>query len=262
MADYEIKLTPNLISPTTDGSLDTAILNGESLQRSAYIEVIQGSNRKVVELSDGEHFENFAHTFADLANVEATSEFFTFTVVDTTDINGPKRIIVYLKNIAESFDSNTLFWQDFILEEGGTKGFTIAGENIIVARINGVNLPEINAIGGNSYGTNEDNTALVLLGESGSPNEFEVHNDSGSDMIITLFRNERPIEQTTVITGGSRAYSFNPTFWIGATTDLEGDFDIETINTQISYLGVSTADVDVGNSGEVFSFSLNNVTYA
>ena len=34
MSNYNIKLTPNFIDPTTEGSLDSSILNGKSLQRT------------------------------------------------------------------------------------------------------------------------------------------------------------------------------------------------------------------------------------
>ena len=34
MSNYNIKLTPNFIDPTTEGSLDSSILNGKSIQRT------------------------------------------------------------------------------------------------------------------------------------------------------------------------------------------------------------------------------------
>lgn len=54
---YTLQLTPALRNLGTEGSLDTSVLNGVSLQRTGYIETVNGDlERKVSEMFDGEDF--------------------------------------------------------------------------------------------------------------------------------------------------------------------------------------------------------------
>lgn len=69
MASYTLKLTPTLRNLGTEGSLDTAVVNGASIQRSGYIETVNGDGgRKVSEMMDGETFDDVAQTLTDLDN--------------------------------------------------------------------------------------------------------------------------------------------------------------------------------------------------
>lgn len=71
MASYTLKLTPTLRNLGTEGSLDTAILGGVSLQRTGYIETVDGSGgRKVSEMMDGEVFTDVPQTLADLPFID------------------------------------------------------------------------------------------------------------------------------------------------------------------------------------------------
>lgn len=60
MSNYEINLSPNLVNMATEGSMDTSLLNGKSLQRTANgIMVAKGKNRKIVgRLADGDQFDD------------------------------------------------------------------------------------------------------------------------------------------------------------------------------------------------------------
>ena len=56
MSNYNIKLTPNFIDPTTEGSLDSSILNGKSLQRTFNMyEVDNAGSRVMLENLDDDH---------------------------------------------------------------------------------------------------------------------------------------------------------------------------------------------------------------
>ena len=55
MATYTLNLTPALINLATEGSLDTSVLDGVSLQRTGYVETVDSTGgRKVTEMIDGE----------------------------------------------------------------------------------------------------------------------------------------------------------------------------------------------------------------
>jgi hypothetical protein len=69
MASYTIQLTPSLVNLATEGSLDTAVVNGVSIQRTAYLETVNTSgDRKVLELLDGEAFNDTAEVPTDYSN--------------------------------------------------------------------------------------------------------------------------------------------------------------------------------------------------
>lgn len=64
MTTYTLDLTPALRNLSTEGGLDTSLLNGVSLQRSGYIEVHNGANRKIVEVMDGGTFNDTMETLS------------------------------------------------------------------------------------------------------------------------------------------------------------------------------------------------------
>ena len=69
MATYTLALTPSLINLGTEGSLDTSILNGHSIQRTGYLETVDGSgHRKVTEMFDGEVFTDAPQGPTDYSN--------------------------------------------------------------------------------------------------------------------------------------------------------------------------------------------------
>lgn len=69
MASYTLSLTPALRNFATEGGLDTSILNGVSLQRTGYIDVYNGTDRKIVQVADGETFDDVMQTLEDLGFV-------------------------------------------------------------------------------------------------------------------------------------------------------------------------------------------------
>lgn len=58
MATYVFSVTPALRNMTTEGGLDTSLLNGLSLQRTGYLEVYNNNDRKIVVVNDGETFND------------------------------------------------------------------------------------------------------------------------------------------------------------------------------------------------------------
>jgi len=59
MSNYNIKLTPSFTNPATEGSLDSSLLNGKSLQRTFNMyEINNDGNRKMISAKDGEEFNN------------------------------------------------------------------------------------------------------------------------------------------------------------------------------------------------------------
>ena len=60
MASYQVNLTPKLRNYTTEGGLDTTVVDGVSLQRTVnMVMTVDGSDRKVVgQVVDGGSFND------------------------------------------------------------------------------------------------------------------------------------------------------------------------------------------------------------
>ena len=71
MANFQLKLTPNLVNLGTEGSLDTSVVNGVSIQRTGYIEVVDANDlqaRMVWEINDGATFNDTLQTLTTISN--------------------------------------------------------------------------------------------------------------------------------------------------------------------------------------------------
>jgi hypothetical protein len=68
MASYTVDLTPSLRNFTTEGGLDTAVVNGHSIQRTAnMLLVVNGNDRKMVgNRADNGSFNDVVETLRDL----------------------------------------------------------------------------------------------------------------------------------------------------------------------------------------------------
>jgi hypothetical protein len=102
MSNYNIKLTPNFIDPTTEGSLDSSILDGKSLQRTFNMyEVDNAGIRKMISAKDGDTFNNT--TFQNSSGVGTFEASLTFTASQILDA-------------ADSFDQNGFVGAGAIIE--------------------------------------------------------------------------------------------------------------------------------------------------
>jgi hypothetical protein len=69
MASYTVQLTPSLINLASEGSLDTSVVSGISIQRTAYVELVNSSGgRKVYEAIDGETIDDVVQDPTDYSN--------------------------------------------------------------------------------------------------------------------------------------------------------------------------------------------------
>lgn len=68
MASYAVDLSPALVNLSSEGSLDTSLLNGNSIQRTVYIEVHSSGSRKIAVANDGDSFDDVMQSLTDLSN--------------------------------------------------------------------------------------------------------------------------------------------------------------------------------------------------
>lgn len=78
MSDYTVTLTPALINLASEGSLDTSIKDGVSIQRTMNaVQILSGcgTQRKVVgHLNDGATFNDNFTNYADYPNVDGNPQ--------------------------------------------------------------------------------------------------------------------------------------------------------------------------------------------
>lgn len=69
MASYTVKLTPDLVNLSTEGSLDT-LVDGVSIQRTMDMVLVSNSGLKMVsKLKDGDTFDDVIATLGDYVNL-------------------------------------------------------------------------------------------------------------------------------------------------------------------------------------------------
>lgn len=72
MADYTVKVHPDLTNMTTEGSMDTSILDGKSIQRTVHgVMVVKEGERKMVgRLKDGDQFNDYINQTRNYGDVK------------------------------------------------------------------------------------------------------------------------------------------------------------------------------------------------
>lgn len=81
MAEYQVSLTPDIIKIDSEGSLDTSLLNGKSIQRTMnFLMITNGEDRKIVgQLQDGETTDDVIQTIDDVESLEVSNQIFILT---------------------------------------------------------------------------------------------------------------------------------------------------------------------------------------
>lgn len=71
MATYTVDLSPALVNLGTEGSLDTSVTGGNSIQRQYFgVHVVNSGNRKVVGIvNDGSSFDDVVAGIGDYDNL-------------------------------------------------------------------------------------------------------------------------------------------------------------------------------------------------
>jgi hypothetical protein len=90
MAEYQVSLTPDVIKIDSEGSLDTSLLDGKSIQRTMnFLMITNGEDRKIVgQLQDGETTDDVIQTITDVESLEVGNQVFILTkssLVDYTE---------------------------------------------------------------------------------------------------------------------------------------------------------------------------------
>lgn len=178
-------------------------------------------------------------------------------------------VVTFQKNVAASFDTNVTAWSVINLIDKKTiiydPDLTIAYQDShgnLTSRLSVEPGQQFLAtIGG----------ILEFNGPATSNKEIELLNGISSDTITAIiYRTSKEVGRMGPISNGQKAvFQFKPTIWVGVDDTIsQGDIlnssVISGFNTEISLLGIKSADIIITGSGtepDPFSFSLGNVTF-
>ena len=114
MTNYSINLSPNLVNISSEGGLDTSVLNGKSLQRTVNGLMIKtNSGRKIVgRLQDNEQFNDEIEKVKDLPEIVSTGGVYILVNNDYVDYEGGEgaeasNLVILMDQIGISYETFT-----------------------------------------------------------------------------------------------------------------------------------------------------------
>ena len=137
-------------------------------------------------------------------------------------------------------------------------------------------MPQQNATNGQVFQVvrSTSGDVLTLATEPGNSSEVQVRNDLASGAAnATIYKDGSPLATKTSIAPGQKAvFQFKPTLWIGVASQIEqgallNSAVISDINTELSLLGIASADIVLTGGGPgprslPFTFRLERVVMA
>lgn len=185
-------------------------------------------------------------------------------------------IVIFQKNAAASFDEIAVAWKVIrYCGQGDHHPFTYEHDVCVAASDSyGNYMPQIPAQNGQQYEVVLSTSGDILQlspNPASSPNEIEILNALTKGAVNgDIFRSGSLLATKTNISPGEKAvFEFKPSIFIGVASQVvEGDVMnsaiISDINTELSLLGISSADIvmtggGVGANATAFQFHLENV---
>ena len=187
-------------------------------------------------------------------------------------------IVVFQKNVATNFDELAVAWtvirncgqsdnHPFVYPMAAYVGASDSWGNYT---------PQLAAQNGQLFAMHltSSGDVLSLSGPASSPTDIEVLNDLQTGAInASIYKDGKLLATKTSIAPQQKAaFSFKPTLWIGVASQVEAgqvmnSAIISSINTELSLLGIASADIVMtgGGSGPnsaPFEFTLQNVVMA
>lgn len=195
----------------------------------------------------------------------------------TNDANN-SQFVIFQKNVSSNFDELAVAWKVIkYCGQGDYHPFVFPMTMAVGANdCYGNYTPEITAQNGNMYHVvrNQSGDVLEYTGPGSSAKEVQLRNDLPQGAIdCNIYKDSRLLATKTGVAPGQKAvFEFKPTIWIGAVSEVvEGNVMnsaiMSDINTEISLLGIASADIVATGGGpgcnsSPFTFSLENVVMA
>ncbi|WP_133645237.1 hypothetical protein [Paraburkholderia flava] len=187
-------------------------------------------------------------------------------------------IVIFQKNVATDFDELAIAWKVIRnCGQGDNHPFKFPMTMTVSASDSyGNYMPQQTATNGQVFQIVRSTSGDVLqLGsDPGSSSEVQVRNDLAAGAAnATIYKDGSPLATKTSIAPGQKAvFQFKPTLWIGVASQIEqgqllNSAVISDINTELSLLGIASADIVLTGGGPgprslPFTFRLENVVMA
>ncbi len=196
---------------------------------------------------------------------------------DSNDVNNSE-IVIFAKNAATDVQETAVAWQ--VIKNcgrGDHHPFVYPMTTQVGASDSWGNFtPLLNAANGQQFSMVLDTSGdvLKLSGSASSPHEIEVLNALRQGAINAgIYKSGKLYAQETNVAPGQKAvFQFKPTLWIGVVSQAEegevmNSAILSSVNTELSLLGVASADIvmtggGAGPSATPFEFTLANVEFA
>ena len=197
-------------------------------------------------------------------------------LINQSNSNKNQSFVIFQKNIGSSYDESVVAWTVIEnLRVGSSHLIRYSHELGVSAGDSYGNFTfPIGAENGQRFSMKRQPSGDVLVedGQSASPNDIEVFNALPKGAIdANCFRSMRIVAKKTLLAPGQKAaFQFRPTIYIAALSQVvEGqilDFtSISHISTEISLLGIESADIIISGGGKSssateFTFTLDNIS--
>ncbi|SHN21539.1 hypothetical protein [Mucilaginibacter sp. OK098] len=187
-------------------------------------------------------------------------------------------IVIFQKNAATNFDELAVAWKVIkYCGQGMNHPFSFPIQNYVSASDSWGNYsPQLAAQNGQLFSVEQSPSGNILknAGSATSSKEMQILNGLHTGAInANIYKDGRLLATKTGVAPQQKvAFEFNPTLWIGAVSQiLEGSLInsaiISQVNTELSLLGIASADIVMtgggpGKASTGFNFTLQNIVYA
>jgi len=187
-------------------------------------------------------------------------------------------IVIFQKNVATDFDELAIAWKVIRnCGQGDNHPFKFPMTMAVSASDSyGNYMPQQLATNGQVFQVvrSTSGDVLQLSTDAGNSSEVQVRNDLPSGAAnATIYKDGSALAIKTSIAPGQKAvFQFKPTIWIGVASQIEqgqllNSAVISDINTELSLLGIASADIVLTGGGpgpksQPFTFRLENVVMA
>jgi len=181
-------------------------------------------------------------------------------LIDNTGSSIQKRFLLCDKNVSGEATSSDIVWRDVKTKNGDCVYVNYALPFSIQATLLSApnySYPQITAFNGERYYVSGND--LVYETTTGSGSYFDVHNNTSSSMLVNLCRDGYVCASVTIVASDTYSFAMKPTLFVGIYDDLNASVDIATLNTEISLLGIQSADVVATGTVGNYSFNLANI---
>jgi len=182
MPNYKLELSPtNTPTEGGEGSLDTSLLNGNSIQRTGYITTVDGNgNTKTLNLKDGTAFNSTTQGLGDVLGItKTTGDNYIFVNNDFVDYyEGSTDTSDEANNLIAMFDESGIVYKKFTDIDGTTFSSLDNMDKLIIPELDADDLlPSLNSDARNAITDFVDGGGTLIMFEPDSGDVIDVLNE-------------------------------------------------------------------------------------